>query len=197
LKPVFRKVDLSFKDKSEDVPSWEMSAPTSDFNNAISEFIRSNKKQGTFVSSVFLEMHAVGLMLNYIYRVERKATIPKSNIYQGFFKAPFIANYCDRNGIEAATDTGAEHRCPFLLNILEALGVIKQDRSDIEVLAFVVTNATMQIRQKESDKDVLERIDKFLKDSTGLSSEEISLLRELFGKDFLTAKYHLKQFKRL
>ena len=130
LKPVFKKVDISFKDKNDDVPSWEMNAQPSAFNDAIKNFIQKNQKDGGFISRTFLEMHAVGLMLNYLYRVERKITISKASIYQGFFNAPFIASYCDQNGIEAATDTGAEHRCPFLLNILEALGIIKQGRSD-------------------------------------------------------------------
>ena len=112
----------------------------------------------------FLEMHAVGLMLNYLYRVKRKKIITKNSIYQGFFNAPFIASYCDRNGIEAATDIGAEHRCPFLLNILESLGVIKQDRSNIEVLQFVYSKQTMQLKSKETDKKIFkDRIETFFK----------------------------------
>lgn len=195
LKPVFKKADLSFKDKNDDVPSWEMNAQPTEFNDAIKNFIQKNKKDGDFISKTFLEMHAVSLMLNYLYRIERKTTISKASIYQGFFNAPFIASYCDQNGIEAATDTGAEHRCPFLLNILESLGIIKQGRSDIEVLQFVFSKQTMQLKPKESDKEIFERIDIIQKTPTNLPAEEISLLKETFGKDFLTKNYYLNNFK--
>lgn len=164
-------------------------------SSVFSNFIKANKKDGTFITNVFLEMHAVGLMLNYLYRVERKKTITKNSIYQGFFSAPFVANYCDQNGIEAATEAGAEHRCPFLLNILEALGIIKQGRSDIEIQQFVCAKQTMQLRLKEPEKEIFERIIKIEKNTKTLSDEEVSLLKEAFGTDFLTDKYFIKTFK--
>ncbi|UYN85536.1 MAG: DEAD/DEAH box helicase family protein [Cyclobacteriaceae bacterium] len=195
LRPVFKTVDLSFKDKSSKIPSWEMNAQPSEFNEAISKFIQKSKKDGSFITRTFLEMHAVGLMLNYLYRIERKATISKSSIYQGFFNAPFIASYCDQNGIEAATETGAEHRCPFLLNILEALGIIKQGRSDIELLQFVLSKQTIQLKPKESEQEVFLRIEKILHEPAKLTAEEVSLLKESFGKDFLTKNYFINNFK--
>ena len=60
-------------------------------------------------------------MLNYIYRIERKKKISKSSIYSGFFSAPFVKMYCDQSGIDIATEEGAKHRCPFLVNVLEAM----------------------------------------------------------------------------
>jgi hypothetical protein len=195
LKPVFKKLDFGFKDKDSDIPSWEMNTQPSQFNEAISKFIKANKKHGAFITNVFLEMHAVGLMLNYLYRVERKKLINKNSIYQGFFSAPFVANYCDRNGIEAATEEGAKRRCPFLLNILEALGIIKQETSSIEVLQFVLSKQTIQLKSKESEKEIFERITKIEKNPKSLSDEDVSLLKEAFGKDFLTDKYFIKNFK--
>jgi superfamily II DNA or RNA helicase len=195
LKPVFKKIDFGFKDKNSDIPSWEMNTQPSQFNEAISKFINTNKKGGAFITNVFLEMHAVGLMLNYLYRVERKKTINKNSIYQGFFSAPFVANYCDRNGIEAATEEGAKRRCPFLLNILEALGIIKQETSSIEVLQFVLSKQTIQLKSKESEIEIFERIAKIEKNPKSLSDEDVSLLKEAFGKDFLTDKYFIKTFK--
>jgi superfamily II DNA or RNA helicase len=195
LKPIFKKVNLSFKDKNDDVPSWEMNTQPSEFNDVIKKFIQKNLKEGDFIEKIFLEMHAVGLMLNYLYRIERKKIITKNDIYQGFFKAPFIANYCDQNGIESATDTGAEHRSPFLLNILEALGIIKQGRSDIEVLEFVFSKQTMKLKQKESDKEIFERIETIINNPDRLSTEVVSLLKESFGKEFLTEDYYLKRIR--
>lgn len=195
LMPLLKNLDLTFKNKEDDIPSWEMNAAPSDFNNSLNDFINKYPKEGEFIISMFMEMHAVGLMLNYLYRVERKKIILKSSIYQGFFNAPFIASYCDQNGIEAATETGAEHRCPFLLNILEALGIIKQGRSDIEVLLFVLSKSTLRLKPKEPDKDVFERIYQIVKLPNSLSQEEMSLLKEAFGKDFLTNEYIIKKYR--
>ncbi|NJL60213.1 MAG: hypothetical protein HC887_11850 [Desulfobacteraceae bacterium] len=55
LTPIFEKIDLSFKDKNENVPSWEMNTQAIEFNNAISDFIVENKKEGEFITSVFLK----------------------------------------------------------------------------------------------------------------------------------------------
>jgi superfamily II DNA or RNA helicase len=197
LMPVCDKVDLTFKKKEDDVPSWEMNVQPSGFNQVIREFIQKHRSEGEFVSRVFIDMHAVGLMLNYLYRVERKKLIPKASIYGGFFNAPFIASYCDQNGIDAATDTGAEHRCPFLLNILEALGIIKQGRSDIEILTFIYSKPTLQLKAKEPEKDILDRISKLNINPNELSNEDVSLLKEAFGKDFLTTHYFIKDFKTI
>lgn len=195
LKPLFKKLDLTFKDKDRDIPSWEMNAQPSAFNEALSNFIQQNPKEGKLITKVFLDMHAVGLMLNYLYRVERKTTITKNSIYQNFFQASFVASYCDQNGIEAATEEGAKRRCPFLLNILEATGIIKQETSSIEVLQFVLSTQTIQLQHKESEQQITERINKIENAPDKLSKEEVSLLKETFGKEFLTEKYYLKTFK--
>lgn len=195
LKPLFKKLDLTFKDKDSDIPSWEMNAQPSVFNEALSNFIQKNLKEGKLITKVFLDMHAVGLMLNYLYRIERKTTITKNSIYQNFFQASFVANYCDQNGIEAATEEGAKRRCPFLLNILEATGIIKQETSSIEVLEFVLSNQTLQLQYKENEQEITERINKIKNAPDKLSKEEVSLLKETFGKEFLTEKYYLKTFK--
>ncbi len=151
--------------------------------------------EGKLITKVFLDMHAVGLMLNYLYRIERRVTITKNSIYQNFFQALFVASYCDQNGIEAATEEGAKRRCPFLLNILEATGIIKQETSSIEVLQFVLSTQTIQLQHKESEQQITERINKIENAPDKLSKEEVSLLKETFGKEFLTEKYYLKTFK--
>lgn len=195
LKPLFQSLDLTFKDKENDIPSWEMNTQPSVFNEAISKFIQENPIEGEFITNIFLDMHAINLMLNYLYRVERKAIVSKNNIYQNFFKASFVASYCDQNGIEAATEEGAKRRCPFLLNILEAIGIIKQETSSIQILQFVLSQQTIQLQQKESEQKIKERINKIKNLPDNLSQEETSLLKEAFGKEFLTEKYYLKLFK--
>ena len=80
------------------------------------------------------------------------------------------------------------------MNILEATGIIKQETSSIKVLQFVLSNQTMQLQRKENEQEITERINKIENEPDKLSKEEISLLKETFGKEFLTENYHLKTF---
>ncbi len=137
-----------------------MNTQPSQFNEALKTFIQANQQEGIFITNVFLEMHAVGLMLNYLYKVERKKKIPKRSIYEGFFKASFVAAYCDQNGIETATQSGAEHRCPFLLNILESLGIIRQRTKFNRVVTIYFIKGNNASKSKDTDKEVFDRITK-------------------------------------
>ena len=153
------------------------------------------------MQKLFLKTHAVSQMLNYIYRIERKKVISKSSIYSGFFNAPFVKMYCDQSGIDIATEEGAKHRCPFLVNVLEAMGVLQQDRSEVTIQKFLVSKQTMQLQSKESEGDIVNRI-KLISDFVNkkiktLPSEEESLLKETYGKEFMTDKYFINEYEIL
>lgn len=193
LKPVIDKVDLSFKQKSKTVPSWEMTKNHQLINQEIENYLSKNPTFAKQIIKIFIDTNAVNLMLNYLYQIERKETITKAEIYGGFFSAPFVKDFCDRNGIEAATEEGAKHRCPFLLNILEAIGVIEQTRSEITMNYFVVSEHTIKLNEHEEPAKTLDTIKKIKQNK--LSSSATTLLREKFGKEFLTKNYYLKHFK--
>lgn len=199
LSPVINQVNLAFKDKGGEIPSWEMVESVQNFNNAIAGYIAQEQSRFQAVASIFLEMPAVGLMLKYLYMVERKATVTKASIYAGFFETPFIKQYCDQLGIEAATEEGAKRRCPFLLNILEAMGIIKIDSSTIDVKGFVVHDAVVSENlTKKNEADITEKknaIVAFFKgEEFKLSDGQKTDLLESFGKDFLTETYYLKNY---
>jgi hypothetical protein len=63
----------------------------------------------------------------------RASSVLKADIYQNFFEfAPVIA-FCDAMGIEPQTVTSAQHRLPFLLNLLDSCGFIEQQINSIEL----------------------------------------------------------------
>jgi hypothetical protein len=53
----------------------------------------------------------------------------------------------------------------------------------------------MRLNPKEPDKIISERIDTICNSPEKLSTEDVSLLKETFGKDFLTSKYYINKFK--
>ncbi len=201
LKPLIQKLDLSFSEEKDGVPSWDMRLNPQEFDVALWEFIKEDKDKRENVQKLFLSFHAVSQMLNYLYRIERKKTISKSAIYSGFFNAPFVKMYCDQNGIDIATEEGAKHRCPFLLNILESIGIVAQTRSDISILKFLICKQTMQLQVKESEGMINGRIehvsDYLSKKIPALKSDEESLIKEAFGKDIFTDKFYLSDYEIL
>lgn len=199
LQPLIDRINLSFRRVSDDIPSWDMTLETQQFNRDIWGFIKGDKKKRQYVQRLFLSTHAVSQMLNYLYRIERKRIISKSAIYAGFFSAPFVKLYCDQNGIDGATEEGARHRCPFLLNVLEAIGVLEQTRSEVSVNKFLVCKQTMQMYEKESRGSILGRIERMSEYFAGklkaLQPDEESQLKETFGRDFLTKDFHLTEYE--
>jgi hypothetical protein len=118
------------------------------------------QKAKSVVSSILLEMDAVNLLLKYLYSIQRKAVILKSDIYNDFFEVPFIKQFLDRHGIEPASKEGTKHRIPFLFNILETIGIINQRTREIEILSFVLAKKVIRLNDKETEDIIFERIRK-------------------------------------
>lgn len=197
--PLLNSIEFGFRDDENDVPSWDMTREAQYYNEVIWNFIENKPELKTLLQRMFLRMQAVSQMLNFLYRVKRKGTMGKSEIYEDFFKSPFVKMYCDQNGIEVPTQEGAKHRCPFLLNILESIGIVSQSTREIKIMRFVISEATMKLQYKESNKAILNRaksVEGFFKNGIiDISSEEESLLKEALGKTFLTNEYFLKEFE--
>lgn len=194
---LLNSIELKFKANGDSVPSWNMTQEAQYYNNKILIYIKDKPELRRLIQKMFLRMPAVSQMLNFLYRIKRKDTVEKSEVYADFFKTHFVKMYCDQNGIEVPTQEGAKHRCPFLLNILESIDIISQTQNEIRVLKFVISEETMKIQYKESDALVLSRakaVEKYFQTGlVGVSNDEESMLKETFGKTFLTSQYFLKE----
>lgn len=201
IKPLLGKIDLSFSRQGEDVPSWDMRLDPQQFNLLLWDFIKDRRSEKEYIEALFLSTQAVSQMLNYLYRIERKKTISKAAVYSSFFKAPFVKMYCDQSGIDIATDEGARHRCPFLLNLLDSIGIVNQTRSEVVLEKFLVCKQTMELRPKESEGIIADRGKKVFAFLSGkltiIEAEEESLLKETFGATFLTGKFYLDKYEAL
>ena len=201
IKQLVQKIDLSFSKSKQDIPSWDMKMNPEEFNKDLWDFIKDDKIKRDFVRRLFLNTHAVSQMLNYLYKVERKKVIPKASIYSGFFKAPFVTMYCDQSGIDIATEEGARHRCPFLINILESIGILTQTRSEVVLTKFLICRQILKFQSKESEEAVTKRIETVISFFTNklkvIDPDEESLLKEAFGKSFLTNEFYIKEHEIL
>ncbi|MBB5341993.1 DEAD/DEAH box helicase [Tunturiibacter gelidoferens] len=194
LQPLFSTMQLDFPRGEDGIPSSRMENEAS-INREIRDYIGSNPAARTVVYRVFLQMHAVQQMLAFIYHIAQKATISRREIYEQFFQSPFVKQYCDQEGIEETTVTAAEHRCPFLLNILDACDIIQAERTDVIVKKLILFSALVKPFQSEEPERAVARLEALRSawpdKPEVLTSEDLSILRELFGPAFLTADYHL------
>jgi superfamily II DNA or RNA helicase len=191
-----RKLDLSFHFDGK-TPSSRMANNEDFYNNVFLQAATKSKEAKRIILDTFLGMRAVQQMLAYFYHIERKATVEKNRVYKQFFQVPFVQRYCEQEGIEAPTIEAAKHRCPFLLNILAACGVLELRRSDVSVLRLLLISALVRNQSREEAEKTKKRIDAMQKawpdGADSLLPEDLEMLRELFGAKFLTPAYHLKE----
>lgn len=220
LKPLLKNLDLSFKEQGKAEISWSMNCEST-INETIKNFLNENIDAKKLLRKVFLKMDAVNMLLKYLYSIQRKITITKAEIYADFFEAPFVKSYLERHGLENPTENVIVRRVPFLFNILESIGIINQGRSNIQVLAFIPAREVIKLSSKENVDEIDNRISRIIDFNKKLAStqteelsgiaadskpiyninklqeqyfsvDEISLLKETFGKDFLTENYYLQ-----
>src|SRR5690606_13524210 len=186
---------FSFKTDGKSALSWSMNCEST-INSSIKNFLDSNPEAKRIVRTIFLQMDAASLLLKYLYAIQRKASVRKAEIYDDFFEAPFVRAYLDRHGLEQPTEKVRKRRVPFLLNILDALGIISQSASEITVLSFIPAKEVLRFSAKEHDDVVNERVEKlkqFNQDgAVNFEADEVSILKETYGANFLTKNYYLQ-----
>jgi superfamily II DNA or RNA helicase len=189
IKSLLPNIDFSFRTDGKTDISWTMSCEST-INQTVKEYLNQHPREQAIVRNFLLEMDAVNLLLRYLYAIQRRINIKKTDIYNDFFNVPFVKQYLDRHGLENPTADVRCRRIPFLFNILEALGIINQTTREIEILTFVPAKEVMRLNDKETEDIIFERIQKII-NAKALELDEVSQLKELYGTDFLTEQYYL------
>lgn len=197
LEPSLQGADLSFPVEEDGIPSSSMTENEEFYNNLVRTRVNADLAAARVIRRTILGMHAVGQMLAFLYHVARCQTVARSVIYEGFFQAPFVKHFMDQEGIEEATPEASRRRCPFLLNLLAALGVVETERQNIRVRDLVLTADLVRPYAREAQEISARRLratrDAWPDKAEALSSEDLSIVRELFGADFLTPRYLFQQ----
>ncbi|MGN9763768.1 DEAD/DEAH box helicase family protein [Micromonospora sp. SD12] len=186
-------LDLAFKRDASGLPSSRMAEGEGVYNQAILAAIQRDASAARVVRHVLLKMPAVQQMMAFIYQIAREPVIEKSMIYSDFFNAPFVQRFCEREGIEQATPEASRRRCPFLLNVLAACGILRNSRSEVLVDKLFITPALVKSHESEDRAGSVRRLRALQAawpDKTAtLSDEDLVILRELFGRRLLTSGY--------
>ena len=199
LRPVLESLNLEFPRGDDGIPSTRMRDNEANYNETIRNLIDSSPEARKVFFSTFLNMSAVQQMMRFLYHVCQEPTIRRKTIYSQFFQAPFVKQFCDQEGIEEATETAAEHRCPFLLNILDACGIIESGRNEITIQRLLLMPTLVKPVETEDDAIAKARLavirNAWPANADSMDPQNLSIVRELFGKNFLTDKYFLKNFE--
>lgn len=201
LEPVLRGVDLTFPNSDGGIPSSQMSQDEDFYNSLLIKGAAQSAEARQLIFDTFLRMHAVQQMLAYLYHIARRREVQKSTIYEGFFTAPFVKRFCEQEGIEEATIEAARRRCPFLLNILAACGVLTKDQSAVRLNKLLLLPSLIRPFISEDRSLTIKRLaavrDAWPANAAALEAEDLSILRELFGATFLTGDYWLTTLEAL
>ena len=189
------RLDLSFQQDDSGFFSTRMRLADRIYNQALRELIETNEQVRDAVFRVFLNMPAVQQMLRFLYHICRIKEIQRNMVYEQFFQAPFVKRFCDQEGIEEATLEASKRRCPFLLNILDACGIISASTGSITVHKLVLASWLVRPHEREKQKKSHERLrvvgEAYQDFSSRLSNEGSGAIRERLGADSPTPNDYL------
>ncbi len=194
--PFLAGLDLSFPlDPEAGIPTTRMALGDREYSVGLKEYLsRTPGYRGEFLR-ICVRMPAVAQMLRYIYQVARSQTIARETVYRDFFSAPFVAEFCDQEGIEEASEEASKRRCPFLLNTLEAMGCLESGRDEVRVVELLITAAITRAHSREPIDEAERRAEALWRawpdQAQLLEPDQLSIVRELLGARLLTRDYHL------
>ncbi len=190
LYPLIKTLDISFKDKEKGL-SWDMVNTAEFFVSKIKDFLNKNPAVRSEFINIMLETDAVNHALSYLYLDCRKKEIAKAVFYQNMFETQKVIKYCEMKGIEIPSEEARKHRVPFIVSILEIMGIVTTNRSHIFIEKLLVVdslfeNFTTTPKTLTTLKTALRQ-----NSSKNLSEEDIQICKELFGSSIFTDKFYL------
>ncbi len=201
LEPYLDERDLVIEAESDGELSSRMPKGVSFYIEAIRSAQAQSDELRELLFSIVLNMPAVTQLLQLLYHQERSKVVSKARIYETFFDSAPVRAFCDRMGVEPATHEGAKHRCPFLINLLDACAIVTQNQSYVTVEKLALS-PDMLVREGGDYYPVAEQ--RFAAITSAwpitrgnLTVGDLAELRELFGDDFLTERYYLKEVVKI
>ena len=140
-----------------------------------------------------LKVDFVTQALSYLYHDCRAAKIEKATFYQNLFETEKVKRYCDINGIEIPSEEARKHRAPFIVSILESMGIVETTRSEVEVKELLFVPELLA--DSKIDHNIVDKIGLAINNysTAGLPDAAIESAKEFFGADIFTPNYYLSK----
>lgn len=168
--------------------SWNMVHGPKFYNEFVASLPQAEKG---ILRKIFFEMDAVQHMTKYLFHAtQNRKTLQRSDIYSNYFNTPFVRQYFEMNGIEQGSEEGAKRRLPFLLNILEAFGVISSIGASNIQLNVLPKMEWLFGEENETQWRNLRAVEEYYTMGCICADVEVLVeLKTLFGEHFLTPDY--------
>lgn len=190
LEPHLAQLNLAFPLDADGVPSSVMADNEATYNAFVRDRVAAGGEAGNILTTTVINMHAVQQMMAFLYHIARRKEVEKAFIYENFFEAPFVKQFMDQEGIEEATPEARVRRLPFILNLLDSIGVIDNGRQSVTVNSLVLIPALVKPYRREAEEVARKRLlalkAAWPNGADRLDEADLSILRELFGAPFLT-----------
>ena len=82
------------------------------------------------------------------------------NNHDNFFQAPFVKRFPGQEGIDEATGETSKRYCPFLISILDALGIVRGERSVVKLQTLALIPSMVSPFAREEQKSSVRRLRK-------------------------------------
>lgn len=193
LKPVIKKMDFTFKDKGKGY-SWELNERPERYVSMLKAFLSTDKNKLSEYIDIVLNFDAVRQAINFIFKDARTQEISKSVFYENLFETREVQNYCEYNGIEVPSYEARKHRAPFIVTVLETMGLVENNTSNIRVnkmllFDFMFGNDMSTTDIKKCKKAILNR------DASELDSSLEEKCKELFGREIFDYDYWINNIE--
>nr|WP_278376842.1 phospholipase D family protein [Brucella anthropi] len=200
LKPYVNISDLEVGLDGEGVYSSRLPKSPEYYTSVLRDALSRSKKLRILYDKLFMRMPAVIQMIHFLYFSFDKAIVSKDEIYQSFFKFRPVVEFCNVMGIPVAADSAAQRRCPFLLSLLDARGILSVNEHSVTVEKFAVSAPLLAMDVDDLDNaqqivDIL--VSEWDIGAPSLSDKDRKALKEAYGSEFLTERYHLKQIVQI
>ncbi|CAB1065518.1 Putative helicase [Olavius sp. associated proteobacterium Delta 1] len=179
--------------------SWATIQNEQFYNKFFRDVLCSDPTDKIKLLNIFLGFMGIKHMCKYLFHVSQSKVVNRTDLYNNYFQTPFIESYFEMHGIVQDSVAGAARRLPFLVNILEACGVVSfvnRSKFQLEKLPMI----PVLFSEDMEDTAGAEAFIGFVKAFYGGSAEAddfkpevVVQLRTWFGKDFLTEKYFVSE----
>lgn len=190
LEPDLAQLNLAFPFDAGGVPSSSMADNEATYNAFIRDRVNGGGPTSDLITKTVINMHAVQQMMAFLYHIARRRDVEKAFVYKNFFQAPFVKQFMDQEGIEEATPEARVRRLPFILNLLDSIGVIDNGRKFVTVNSLLLVPALVKPYRREVEEVARKRLvaleAAWPNGAEHLDDADLSILRELFGAPFLT-----------
>jgi len=154
------------------------------------------------IRHTLLKVDAIRHFIRFFVHVKQTNIIENRTLYREYFRTPFVRDFFVIKGLRQASMISAEHRIPILVGLLESIGIMSgyfKPKNTLLKLPIFTELFGVDSESEETKRRRRDLVNSYyiqIGSSPDFSmplSDDVKILRDLFGDDFLTSNYPIIQ----